>query len=80
MDQYSTNLANFLASRGNTLANLATGRGLALGNINLNTGNTLAQLAQQSGDAKAAGLIGQANSFNNLLGQGMSLIGLSLLA
>jgi hypothetical protein len=74
-DTYSTNLSNLLSGSANNLANLAVGRGTALGNINLQSGNTLANLAVQAGNAQAAGIQGQANAINNLMGQGLGILG-----
>ena len=79
-DMYNTNMFNALSNRTSTLANMNINRGTALANIEMGSGTNLSNLAIQGAEAKAAGIMGQANAMTNLLGQGVSLATLAMLA
>lgn len=72
-----TNIANMLANQGAGLSGMTTANAQTLANLAVNQGTQQAQIASDIGSAQAAGLVGQANAYNQGL---QSLSGLGGLA
>lgn len=61
--ELGANIANILGGQGQTLANLATQRGTSLANLELGEASAIAPILQNIGQAKSAGILGQARGF-----------------